>query len=374
MQNFQKILNISLIILLVTATTIGITLEAQTKSPIPKKGIWITKYDIFDLDTPLKLENAIKRLVSLGFTDVFVDVDPGCTIYPSTYNYKGNVIDSTCKDLRIKNRNYMQEILKFQSKINVCGWMQYGYMVNDQNPMYLAAPEIRMKTSYGSETDFKGHRWINPLHPETVGYTNKKLKDLFSYYNDLKCVQYDDHFGFSYEMGYDTYTRNKYKTSTGLNVPSDPRNFKFTKWRNDQLTFNNNSIIKNARSLRTGLKVSISPNPLDFSYFDYMQDITKWVDNKMADELIFQVYRNNSLQFAADISEPDMKALRKKVPTSMAIAFQANGKVLSNDTLKAMANYTKNAGYAGRSYFYYRNSTLDTNLKPSTMRDAILKL
>jgi uncharacterized lipoprotein YddW (UPF0748 family) len=374
MQQLHKIFNLLIITILISGATSGIVLEAQTKPKPQRKGMWLTKYDIFDLNTSAKLEAAVQRLVNLGFTDIYVDTDPGCTVYPSTYEYKGKLLDSTCTDTRIKNRNYMQEILKFQSKINVCGWMQYGYMVNDKNPLYLEAPEIRMKNQFGSEVDFKGHRWINPLHPETVAYTNKKLKDLLSYYPELKCIQYDDHFGFSYTMGYDTYTRNKYKASTGYSVPTDPRNFKFTKWRNDQLTFNNNSIIQNARKLRNGLKVSISPNPLDFSYYDYMQDITTWVSKKMADELIFQVYRNNSLTFAADISEPDMKALAKKVPTSMAIAFQANGRVLSNDVLKAMANYTKNAGYAGRSYFYYRNSTLDTNLKPSKVRDAILKL
>jgi uncharacterized lipoprotein YddW (UPF0748 family) len=339
------------------------------------KGVWITKYDIFDFKTPQDLQNAVNRLISFGFTDIYLDIDPGCMVFPSDFNYKGKNYNFNCTDSRIAKRNYVQEFLAMQDKINVCGWIQYGYMVNPEfNKLYTDNEELKMKNQKGEETDAKGHRWINPLHPGTVAFMNDRIKDILQNYSNLKCLQFDDHFGFNYEMGYDDYTKNKYKSQTGRNVPNNNKDYNFTKWRNDQLSFNNNSIIKNTRALRNNIKISISPNPFSFSYWEYMQDIEQWVENKMADELIFQVYRNNGFRFWWDINDGDMKKIAKKVPTYIGLAMVVNGKPLENSVLEDMVKTIKGTGYKGKAYFYYKTTTTDLSGKVGNYRDTLLKL
>jgi uncharacterized lipoprotein YddW (UPF0748 family) len=369
---------ISIITALILLASITLTLDVPSEAVKNKpnfKGVWFTKYDLFDYPTKEGLAKAMERLLKYKFTNIYVDVDPGCTVYPSTYTTKaGKALDLQCQDVRLKMRDFMSEILKYQDRIEVCGWMQYGYMSLENQPLYEAMPEVRMKTSRGSEKDSKGHRWLNPFHPEVISMTNQKVKNLLGTYPSLKCVQYDDHFGFSDEMGYDKTTVDRYKASNKGSSPStNSRNGYFTQWRNEQLTAVHQGMIKNFRSMRKGLKMSISPNPIYYSYSSYMQDIWEWVNKGMADEIVFQVYRNDVSVFTQDINEYYMNDIKRKVPTYIGIAMVVNDWPLYNNNIIQMRDAAKRVGFGGVALFYHKSMYLDRDGKNNTYRDYMLR-
>jgi uncharacterized lipoprotein YddW (UPF0748 family) len=79
MNKFSLLLSIAIILI----TSFGLTTYAGNNNQI-MKGMWFTGIDYTRLDNESKIKSELSRLENLGFSHVYVNVNPGCTTFNVT--------------------------------------------------------------------------------------------------------------------------------------------------------------------------------------------------------------------------------------------------------------------------------------------------
>jgi len=325
------------------------------------RGVWLTNVDSDVLFSRDKLERAIDRLADLHFNTIYPTVwNGGYTLYPSEVAeaWIGEAIEPVPE---LRGRDVLAEAIEIGHKqgLTVIPWYEFGLMAPDDSELARRHPEWIMSRKDGSQVFVQGdqgqHRfvWLNPAHPEVQDLMAGMATEVVDKY-DIDGIQFDDHFGTPVELGYDDYTVRLYQQEhNGQRPPDNPRDAEWMRWRASKVTNMMVKIFSAIKTRKPDCLISLSPNPKDFSYEEYLQDWYPWVRLRFIDELVIQVYRTDMQRFISELESPELLAIRDRVPVSIGILTGLRVLNVETQQVEAQVRTTRDRQYAGFSFFFY---------------------
>lgn len=337
---------------------------AQLSSPLPTselRGVWLTNVDSDVLFSREQLEQAIDRLVGLNFNTIYPTVwNGGYTLYPSKVAeaWIGEAVDPIPE---FDDRDMLAEAVELGHKqgLSVIPWFEFGLMTLEDSELARRHPEWIMSRRDGTQVFVHGDRgqhrfvWLNPAHPEVQDMLTGLVVEVIDNY-DVDGVQFDDHFGTPVELGYDDYTVRLYQQEHGGRRPPDnPTDPEWMRWRANNVTNMMVKIFSTIKTRRPDCLVSLSPNPKEFSYQNYLQDWYPWVRLRFIDELIIQIYRTEMALFVSELDHPELLAIRRRIPVGIGILTGLRVLTVETHQIAEQVRMTRDRQYAGVSFFFY---------------------
>ncbi len=333
--------------------------QAPLKSEL--RGVWMTNVDSDVLLSRSNLEKAIARLQKLNFNTIYPTVwHEGYTLYPSAVaaNSFGQAIRP---DPQLQGRDMLAEAVTIGHKkgLSVIPWFEFGLMSEEVASLSKKYPQWITTRKDGSSVFVYGDRgqhrfvWLNPLRPEVQNLIVDLAVEIVSKY-DVDGIQLDDHFGMPAELGYDDCTIALYqKDHNGQLPPDNPKDAEWTRWRSQYVTDLMAKVVTAVRNVKPKCIISLSPNPKDFSYENYLQDWHKWVKMGLLDELIIQVYRSDLAGFEKELMSPELMEIRQTVPVNIGILTGLRTQNVNMKQIAAQVKSTRSKGFQGFSFFFY---------------------
>ena len=342
---------------------LGLNLPMMGQPVIPNelRGVWMTNVDSDVLLSRVNLEKAIDRLQRLNFNTIYPTIwHEGYTLYPSTVaaNSFGQAIRP---DPQLQGRDMLAETVEMGHKagLSVIPWFEFGLMSEEVASLSKKYPQWLTTRKDGSSVFVYGDRgqhrfvWLNPLRPEVQNLIVDLIVEVVTKY-DVDGIQLDDHFGLPAELGYDDYTIALYqKDHNGKLPPDNPKDAEWTKWRSQFITDLMVKVANGVRAVKPKCIISLSPNPRDFAYENYLQDWHQWVKMGLLDELVIQVYRSDLAGFQKELMRPELLEIRKTVPVNIGILTGLRTQNVEMSQIEAQVQVTRNTGFQGFSFFFY---------------------
>jgi uncharacterized lipoprotein YddW (UPF0748 family) len=368
-----------LIFLIIFAFIITITFNfpaQSTNQPQEKteiRGVWLTNIDSEVLFNRKTLSDALKRLADLNFNTIYPTVwNWGYTLYPSKVAEKvtGRAIDP---HESFKNRDFLEEIIKqgHHQKLRIIPWFEFGFMAPADSELAKLHPDWLTKRQDNSVIWWEGkvHQrvWLNPLHPQVQKFITALVSEIITNY-EVEGIQFDDHFGYPVDFGYDETTMKLYQSEhSGQLPPQDYRDQDWIQWRADKITGYMTELAQTIKKQQPKAVISLSPNPYTFSLESYLLDWQKWQQKNLLDELIVQVYRTNMDAFDRELAQPELQQAGQSIPVAIGILSGLKGRPIP------MANITKQVEKSrgknfGVSFFFYETLWNMSDESPSYRR------
>jgi len=325
------------------------------------RGVWLTNIDSEVLFSTQKTQSAIALLKEANFNTVYPTVwNWGYTLYPSPVAEKvtGTKIDP---EEGLQNRDILQEIITegHQKQLKVIPWFEFGFMAPADSQLAQQHPSWITNRIDNSNIWLEGgvHErvWLNPLHPEVQKFITDLVMEIVTNY-DIDGIQFDDHFGYPSDLGYDPYTTRLYRQEhDGRFPPRDFANQEWIQWRADKITDYVETLHHEIKKVKPDVLVSISPNPQKFSLEKYLLDWAKWEEMGLIDELLVQVYRDNMIAFNREIAQADIQRAKNNIPTAVGILSGLKGRQVSLNIMEEQIRRTRQEGYGGVAFFFYES-------------------
>lgn len=331
------------------------------------RGVWLTNIDSDVLygATPSRngkpephLKAALRRLARLNFNTIYPTVwNWGYTLYPSAVAQQviGQAIDP---HPGLQGRDMLRELVQqgHQQGLAVISWFEFGLMAPADSALAKLHPDWLTQRLDGTQIVKEGKDdrvWLNPFHPQVQAFILSLIREIVSTYA-VDGLQLDDHFGLPVELGYDPLTVQLYQqTHQGAPPPSDPHDPEWLRWRADRLTEFMTQVFTTIKAANHNCLVSLSPNPQDFSYANFLQDWFTWQQRGLIDELIVQVYRTDLERFNWELSQPAMQAAREKIPVGIGILAGLKHRITPMSLIVEQVKAAREQGFAGVAFFFY---------------------
>lgn len=358
------------------------TLERTTEI----RGVWLTNIDSDVLFYKDRLSDAIAKLKSLNFNTLYPTVwNWGYTLYPSkvaepVVGSALRLVTPTDENLDPElgtDRDVLQEVITQGHKqgIAVIPWFEFGFMAPADSQIAQLYPDWILKRRDGTQIWNEGlHKriWMNPLHPEVQQFIESLVLEIVTKY-DVDGIQFDDHFGFPSQLGYDEFTVALYQEEhAGQSPPDDFQDPEWIRWRADKISQYMRRIHRAIKQRKPKAVISISPNPQEFSYKYYLTDWQRWEEEGLVEELILQVYRNDLNRFIAEIERPEVEAARRRIPVGIGIMTGVKPQPVSMAQVMEQVEVARNWGFSGVSFFFYE-SLWNLTKEPSALRQSALQ-
>ena len=232
--------------------------QPQTSQQI--KGVWLTHVGNSALSYGGLTNKAFHKLSQENFNTIYVDVYNRGVTYPSKQAPRNNWIS-------FPFTNPLKTAIKAGKSqgLNIYAWYEYGMMAGLDDGLATQHPEWLLSTPQG-EQYIEQHLWLDPNNPEVQEYFRNLLVEVAENYPQLAGIQLDDHWGIpaifgNYQQAMTELTRN---------------------------------VTEAVRQINPNLIISLSPNPYGFSRKKYSQDWMLWLKEGFFDELVLQIYRDDS--------------------------------------------------------------------------------
>ena len=274
--------------------------SSSNDNPIELRGVWLTNVASGVLFAPGSVNRSLRMLSQLNFNTVYPVVwNRGFTLYPSEL---AGELTGTKQLPLLKFMRGGQDILAKMLKegktgdLKIIPWFEYGLMTPANSSLAKLHPQWLTQNgdeeySLFDKPELQSQVWLNPLEPEVQEFLKDLVVEVVTNY-DVDGIQFDDHFAFPVEFGYDSTTVWLYRQEhQGSFPPVDYYNQEWMKWRADKLTELWELIAESARNVKPDIIISLATNPYTFAYKNYLQDWQTWVQKGLVDELILQVYR-----------------------------------------------------------------------------------
>ena len=335
------------------------------------RGVWMTNNDTEILVDHPKLQDAVRQLGLLNFN----------TIYPVVWN-SGYVLHESAVAQRIGIQPFVRKGLQGQDIFTdlvtqahyrgllVIPWFEFGFMAPPTSELVLNHPDWitqrrdRSQTWIGAAGEVV---WLNPFHPEVQQFITDLVLEVVTQY-PVDGIQFDDHTSLPNEFGYDSYTIALYKQETKKDVPPNPQDPEWVRWRADKITAFVTQLNHAVKKRKPKAIFSISPNPYVTAYNTYLQDWLTWVREGIVDELIVQVYRPNLQSFREQLARPEIQEAQQKIPTGVGVLTGLRNKPVSMQLIQAKVQAARDRGL-GVAFFYYE-SLWDNSPEPITERQS----
>ncbi|WP_069790615.1 glycoside hydrolase family 10 protein [Cyanobacterium sp. IPPAS B-1200] len=334
---------------------------SQSISEDEIRGVWLTNIDSDVLFSAENTQGAIALLADANFNSVYPTVwNWGYTLYPSEVNQQatGVKLDPT---EGLQHRDVLQEIITegHEKKLRVIPWFEFGFMAPADSILAQKHPHWITrridKTEIWLEGGVHERVWLNPLHPEVQGFISDLVLEIVRNY-DIDGIQFDDHFGYPSELGYDPYTVRLYRQEhNGKLPPPNALNAEWIQWRADKITEYLTTLHSQIKAIKPDIILSISPNPQEFSLEQYLLDWATWEKMGLIDELLLQVYRDNMIAFNREILQEDIQNAKNNIPSAIALLSGLKGRQVPLEMIKQQINSTRAENYGGVSFFFYES-------------------
>jgi uncharacterized lipoprotein YddW (UPF0748 family) len=320
------------------------------------RGVWLTNTDSDVLHTRENLQHGLEQLAARGFDTVYPSMwHRGHTLYPSAIGkkYTGHW---TLPHPSYANRDCLAELIEIAHSlgIKVVAWWEYGLMLPPDSALAQRYPGALTFTNTGTTQRRKATSaqldpcvWLNPCDPFVVEMMSELLVDLVERY-PLDGIQFDDHWAWPVELGFDPATQAYYRQSQSGIWPMRRRH-SWADWSTQQVTNCFRQVVGDMKAIRNDLWISIAPNPLRFSINNYRMNWQQWLD--LVDELVLQVYRYDLPGFKAEITKPEIQEIKHK--TSIGILTGLKGKVQSAELIQQQIMELEASGFQGFACFFY---------------------
>lgn len=358
------------------------TLQATTEL----RGVWLTNIDSDVLFYKARLSDAIDRLKSLNFNTLYPTVwNWGYTLYPSKVaapivGSSLRLVTPTDENLDPElgtDRDVLQEIITQGHKqgMAVLPWFEFGFMAPADSQIAKLYPDWILKRRDGSQIWIEGpHQrvWMNPFHPQVQQFIESLILEIVTKY-DVDGIQFDDHFGFPSQLGYDKFTVALYQQEhAGQSPPDDFQDPEWVRWRADKVTQYMQRIQRAIKQRKPKILISVSPNPQEFSYKYYLADWQTWREQGLIDELVLQVYRNDLNRFIEEIERPEVEAARQRIPVAIGIMTGVKPQAVPMSQVTEQVGVARNWGFSGVSFFFYE-SLWNLTKEPPALRQSALQ-
>lgn len=332
--------------------------KAIVQQPIQEiRGVWMTENDHDIVRDRSKLQEAVTQLARLNFNTIYPVVwNSGYVLYPSAVAQRTGIQPFVRKG--IQGQDILADIITqgHQKGLLVLPWFEFGFMTPPTSELALEHPEWITQRRDGSQTwtGVAGEVvWLNPFHPEVQQFITELVLEVVTRY-DVDGVQFDDHTSLPNVFGYDPYTLALYKKETKKDAPPNPEDAAWVRWRANKITAFVTQLNQAVKQRKPNAIFSVSPNPYDTAYKNYLQDWVTWVRQGIADELIVQVYRPHLPSFVEQISRPEIQEARQKIPTGVGILTGLRNSPVPMQRIQAKVRAARDRGF-GVAFFYYES-------------------
>jgi len=336
------------------------------------RGVWLTNVDSDVLFDERRLKEAVAALSEHGFNTLYpVAWNRGYTLHPSAaaQRWAGK---PQFPHPGLEGRDPLKEIISHgrQRGMRVIPWFEYGLMMPADSRLARENPQWLTRRADGSAIWRAGGGnamvWLNPLHPQVQAMLIELLTELAGDY-DVDGVQLDDHFGYHYSFGYDSYTLKLYDQEHSGSAPPaapdlDPSENcahhdadwqRWIDWRAAGITRFVEKLVAALRAVRPDLLISISPNPQNFSKNCYLLDWRGWHERDLIDELVLQLYRDNMASFERELSKPEVLSASRSVPVVIGILSGLRTRHVPSSLLRQQIAMARDRRFSGVSFFFY---------------------
>jgi uncharacterized lipoprotein YddW (UPF0748 family) len=327
------------------------------------RGVWITNIDSEVMFSKKATAEAIDYLADRGYNVVFPVVwNDGYTLFPSRTMEKYFGAQYKIDTLFAKQgRDPLAELIieGHRRGLEVIPWYEFGFSssINQAGGHILKKyPNWSAKGPDGSLLTKNGFEWMNAFDPEVQSFITELVMEIPQYY-DVDGVQGDDRLpSLPSHGGYEPYTISLYTTETGKDVPNDPLEPDFLKWKADRLSAYGKSLFETVKAYDPTLIVSYSPIIYPWGYNNYLQDWPAWVKGGYVDLLIPQAYRYDINQYKETVDEIISYAIQpdaKPYTLAMGILTKSGPRYNGPQYVKNAIRYNRTKGSSGEVYFFY---------------------
>ena len=357
------------------------------EAPVVKKtartelsGTWITHLGTSLMYYSTRLDETVAELAQQGIT----------TLYPAVWNHGHTLFDSRViqkaggsarnpwVNLPIPFSDLLSGLVTQtrRQQLRLIPWFEYGLMIPTDSEIIKRHPDWLTQRQDGRISDFptsqpfdfmnplaslrrlvlgNAQGWLNPFHADVQQFLIDLMVEVVTRY-PVDGIQLDDHFGLPIEYGYDPYTVGLYQFEHQGDRPGDASNPEWMKWRAEKFTEFMIRIHKAVKAARRNAIVSLSPNSADYAYRTSLQDWAKWVDLNLLDEVVVQLYRPTLTSLQAELDNPSLQSLSKKVSIGIGLYTGPFNKAKSTIQIKREVEAVKASGYAGTSFFCWETT------------------
>jgi uncharacterized lipoprotein YddW (UPF0748 family) len=335
-------------------------------SPPELRGTWVTTTANEAISSPANTARSMQQLRDIGLNTVYVEVwKNGYTEFPSETMKKATGVEmkvNASPGGPAIQRDLLQETLiqAHRNQMVYIAWFEYGFMaaVKGTSNELTARQDWLSRDKDGNTLAKNGFVWLNPLHPDAQDLLIGLVKDAIKNY-DLDGIQLDDRIVWPYiDMGYDDFTKAMYKKETGRDVPADPREPNWVKWRMEKVEAFSKRFVKEMRDAGgPDFIISLSPGPHPWAMENYLIDWpswSRWSDNPTWDEYIPQVYRFAYERFAKDWKEQVAFMGDRNKDLIAGIRLVGEGADCKEEEVSMHANLTRETKSMGHCWWYSR--------------------
>jgi uncharacterized lipoprotein YddW (UPF0748 family) len=338
------------------------------------RGVWLTNIDSDVLFKVESTENAIADLAKLQFNTLYPTVwNWGHTLYPSQIAqlHTGKLIDPS---EGLQDRDLLQEIVKqgHREKMTVIPWFEFGFMAPADSILAKNHPNWLTQKPDGETIWLEGKThervWLNPLNPEVQQFISDLVLEIVNQY-DIDGIQFDDHFGYPADFGYDPLTIKLYQDEHSGKLPPNPTVLKpvedcavndpewqaWVDWRSQKITDYMATLSQQIKAVKPQILVSISPNPQKFSKNCFLLDWQSWEKKGLIDQLVLQVYRNQLKDFQRELQKPEVQTTKQRIPVAIGILSGLKNRPLPMSQIQEQVNFVRDEKFAGVSFFFYES-------------------
>jgi uncharacterized lipoprotein YddW (UPF0748 family) len=241
------------------------------------------------------------------------------------------------------------------------GWFEFGLMAPAGAPWLAGRDDLLLRDASGStlwqESPGLNRVWLNPILPEVQQLLEDLVVDACTQL-PLEAIQFDDHLGYPVRFGYDPATLAAWRaTEAGRRNPSPaPGQPAWIAWRAEQVTALLERLRAAMNSACPAVRISVSPNPQEFSYSHYLADWSSWVRRGLVDEVVVQIYRQNLAALGHELNHPSLVEAAQRVPVRIGLLAGLKSQPKDSAQLRRELELVQGRGYRGIDLFFYESA------------------
>jgi uncharacterized lipoprotein YddW (UPF0748 family) len=228
--------------------------------------------------------------------------------------------------------------------LKVIPWFEYGLMALPQSALAMRHHDWLTIDRNGIHKTKNGMVWLNANHQAVRSFILDLVTEIVGGY-PVDGIQFDDHFGWPVELGYDKLNGSLF----GHALPQNIRDNAWMGWRAESLTQFWQAIHDRLQQIRPDAVLSLSPNPHPFAYDHYLVPWPTWERLGLIDQLVVQVYRQNTQAFSQDLMQ--LRSTRSR--TAIGILTGLRTRAVPIEQIRDQVDATRRLGFAGFSFFFY---------------------
>ena len=324
------------------------------------RGVWLTNIASDALFSDDKIKETVALCDSLGFNHIFVVVyNEALTMYPSKVmeDLTGQKIDPVFGD-----RDPLKVLIKeaHSKGIKVHAWFEFGfscaYQNKDGGPILKVKPHWAAIDKNGKLVTKNGFMWLNAFDPEVQNFVKSLVLEVVENYT-VDGIQGDDRLpALPSSAGYDSLTVEMYKSEHGGNLPpTHEKDYDWIKWRSGKLTEFLKSMVTEIRQKDSTVIISMAPSIYPWSEMEYLQDWPTWVNLRLVDYIIPQIYRYQHSRYEYELKKimTEQVAAAHHDKVLPGILLQVDDYNPSETMLDSMIQSNRKYGLKGEVYFFY---------------------